>query len=235
MSGHGAIDVGRPAGRADRHPPGPAGRRRRAGAAVARLGDVAIAATASFVVLIGVLHLLRPDVDPIQRPTSEYAVGPFGWLMTAAFLSLSAATWALVIGLHRDLTGAARSRLGVAALGAFGIGLVVAAAFPIDLDGAPPTVAGTVHAINGPLTFLSLIVGVSLVSRRLQHDARWRPVHRIAWPLALLLMVEFVGGGLAAATTTGAGIAQRLLLVTFATWFVLVGARLRSDATGRAT
>ena len=40
------------------------------------------------------------ELNPIQRPTSEYAVGPYGWLMTSAFFSLSVASFALVHGLR---------------------------------------------------------------------------------------------------------------------------------------
>lgn len=213
-------------------PPPPDGRipvskGRRVGAILAM---VAIVGTASFVALIVALHFLSPDFNPIERPTSEYAKGPFGYLMTLAFVSLSLSTWALVIGLRRDLSGPAQSRVGLGFLGVFGIGLLVAATFPIDLDGAPQTLAGTIHAINGPLTFLSLILGTNLVSRGFKRDVGWRPIHRFASVLALIMIVEFVAGGLAAAVETGAGIAQRLLIVTFATWFVLTALRLRTNA-----
>jgi hypothetical protein len=208
----------------------PKDRDRKAGRQMAVLATVAIVGTAFFVVLIAALHFLSPEFNPIERPTSEYAVGPFGYLMTSAWVALSLATWALVIGLRRDLSRPAQSRLGLGLLGVWGIGLLVAAAFPIDLDGAPPTLAGTIHAINGPLIFLSLIVGMNLVSGRFKHDVRWRPIHRFASVLALSLIPLFIAGGLAAANATGAGIAQRILTLTFATWFVLTALRLRSNA-----
>lgn len=194
------------------------------------LGTFSMAGTALFLALVAVLHFLSPGFNPIQRPTSEYAVGPFGYLMAAAFLSLSLGTWALVIGLRRDLSKPARSTPGLVFLGLFGIGLLVAATFPIDLDGAPSTLAGTIHAINGSLAFLALVVGTILVSRRLKKDDEWRPIYRVALVLALILLAAFVAGGIAAATETWAGIAQRSLLVTFASWFLLVGYWLRSRA-----
>jgi hypothetical protein len=209
-------------------------RDRQAGSSVAVLATVAIVGTAIFIVLIGALHFLSPDFNPIERPTSEYATGPFGYLMTSAFVALSLSTWALVIGLRRDLSRPAQSRLGLGFLGVFGIGLLVAATFPIDLDGAPPTFAGTIHAISGPLTFMSLIVGTNLVSRRFKQDVRWRPIHRFASVLALIMIPEFVAGGLARAMETGAGIAQRILVVTFAAWFVLTALRLRANGTETA-
>jgi hypothetical protein len=196
------------------------------------LATVSVIGTTIFVVLIAVLHFVN-DIDPIQRPTSEYAVGPTGYLMTLAFVAISVSTWALVIGLGQGLSELARSRLGLGFLGVFGIGVLVAAAFPIDLEGAPQTLHGTIHSINGPLTFLSLIVGINLVSGRLKHDERFQPIHRLASVLALIMIPEFIAGGLAAARETGAGIAQRLLIITFVTWFVIVAARLRSTATRR--
>jgi hypothetical protein len=42
--------------------------------------------------------------------------------------------------------------VGLGFLVIWSIGLLVAAAFPIDLEGAPETLAGTIHSINGPLT-----------------------------------------------------------------------------------
>jgi hypothetical protein len=155
--------------------------------------------------------------------------------MTSAFIALSVSTWALIIGLRRDLSEPARSRLGLGLLGVFGIGLLVAAAFPADLEGAPQTFAGTVHTINGALTFLSVVVGANLVSRRLKHDDKWQPTHRIASVVALIMIPVFLAGGAAAARETGGGIAQRVLLVTIAAWFVLIAMRLRSNALQTAT
>jgi hypothetical protein len=111
------------------------------------------------------------------------------------------------------------------------LGLLIAMLFPIDLDGAPQTLSGTIHAINGPLTFLSLTVGVILVSRRFKHDEKWRPLHRSTLILSLVMLVEFSGVPLAIATESGfAGLAQRIYLVTFVTWFLLTATRLRSVA-----
>ena len=194
------------------------------------LATVSMFGTALFVVLIAALHFLSPEFDPIQRPTSEYAVGPYGYLMTLAFVAISVSTWALIIGLSRDLGEPARSRLGLALLGVFGIGVLVAATFPIDLEDAPQTLAGTIHSINGPVAFLSLVIGSNLVSRKLRHEERWRPTHRVASGLAIFMIPVFLAGGAAAARESGAGIAQRILILTFATWFLVMASRLRSNA-----
>jgi len=198
---------------------------------LAILAMVAILGTAYFVVVIAAMHFLRPDISAVQRPTSEYAVGSFGYLMTSAFISLSLGSWALVIGLHRDYRPQGLHRVGLGLLGVWGVGLLIAAMFPIDLDGAPTTLAGTIHSINGPLTFLSLVVGINLVSRGFRQRENWRPIYRFASVLALLMIPVFVAGGAAVARESGAGIAQRVLILTFATWFLITSARLRANAT----
>jgi hypothetical protein len=50
----------------------------------------AIAAGALFGILLLGLHVLEPEYDPTWRFLSEYALGRFGWLMTAAFLAIAA-------------------------------------------------------------------------------------------------------------------------------------------------
>src|SRR5512146_3558512 len=90
---------------------------------VALTAAVAIAGVSYFAAAIVVLHFLRPDLNPISRPTSEYAVGPDGWLMTLAFFSLSVASFALVWGLTHAVSPPARSRIGLGLLGLGGRGL----------------------------------------------------------------------------------------------------------------
>ena len=197
---------------------------------LATLGTLAIAGTVWFVLAIAALHVLSPEIDPVHRPTSEYARGPFGYLMTSAFVSLSIATWALTVGLYRNLPSAGVHRAGLSFLAIWCVGLLVAATFPIDFDDAPQTLAGRIHATNGPIIFLSLTTATNLVSQGFRRDLRWQPIYRFASVLALLMIPEFAAGGLTRATGTGAGIAQRVFIVTFATWFLVVATQLRSIA-----
>lgn len=197
---------------------------------------IALGGTAYFVIMIAVLHFLRPDISPLHRPTSEYAVGPFGYLMTSAFVAMSLATSALVLGLGRDLPRSGIHRVGLVFLGLWAVGLLVAATFPIDAEGAPQTLPGTIHRINGPLTFLSLIVGTNLVSQGFKQDRKRLPIQRFASALALLMIPMFVAVVVAVVQGSGVGLAQRVLIATLATWFFLVAVRLwsnRSVAGGR--
>jgi hypothetical protein len=198
-----------------------------------RIATVSIVAIAYFTLIIIALHFLRPDLNPLSRPTSEYAVGPYGFLMTSAFFSMSLASFALIIGLYQGVSQRARSRIGLALLGIWAVGVLIAMIFPIDPEGAPQTISGTIHGINGPLTFLSLTAGVILVSRRFNQDRKRRPFHRTAVILSLVMLAVFIATFVNLATESGfAGLCQRIFLVAFVTWFFLTATRLRSIAAG---
>lgn len=196
---------------------------------VKQLASLGLVAIAYFVAIIIVMHFLRPGHDPMRRPTSDYAVGPYGFLMTSAFLSMSVACLALAAGLYRGVSEPARSRVGLALIGGvWVVGLLVAATFPIDLEGAPSTTSGIIHRINGPIAFLSLTIGVILVSRGFRRDERWRPLHRLALILGVLMLAVFIVNGVSLASGSGyPGLGQRVLLATFVIWFVLTALRLR--------
>src|SRR5262249_26640885 len=66
-------------------------------AAAARL---TLAGTLAFLATVLVLHLLRRDYDPTRRFLSEFAVGPYGALMTTAFFVLGLSAFALAFGFH---------------------------------------------------------------------------------------------------------------------------------------
>jgi hypothetical protein len=196
---------------------------------------IALVGIAYFAAIIVALHFLRPDLNPLQRPTSEYAVGPYGYLMASAFFSMSAASLALASGLARGIAPSARSRVGLGLLGLWGLNLLIAMIFPIDPEGAAPTLAGSIHSINGPVGFLSLSLGMVLISRRFKHDVAWRPIQRPAVLLALGNLATFLAFPLLNATGTGLlGLAQRIALALIVAWYLLTASRLRSSDLGSA-
>jgi hypothetical protein len=199
-------------------------------ASVATLSLVGILYFASAILA---LHFLRTDCNPIRQATSEYAVGPYGLLMTSAFFSLSVGSLALVLGLYQGVSQPARSRVGLGLLGVWGGAILIAGLFPVDLQGAPQSTSGTIHQINAPVAFLSLTTGAILVSRGFKDDEKWRPFHRFALMLSLVMLAEFLGIGLIIAMESGfAGLAQRVFIATFVTWLLPTAARLRSIAIG---
>jgi hypothetical protein len=52
-----------------------------------------------FAVLVMALLVLRPQMNPVSHTISEYALGPFGFLMTLAFIIRGLGELFLVTGL----------------------------------------------------------------------------------------------------------------------------------------
>jgi hypothetical protein len=196
-----------------------------------KLAALAVGGVGWFAVSVLALHFLRADLNPITQPTSAYAVGSFGWLMTTAFAGMSLGSWALILALTKGVPPAARSRMGLVLLGLWALGVLIAMTFPMDAEGAPPTLAGAIHQTNGFIVFLCLTLGVFLVSRRLTAAAGWRSVGRTMAALSVLLLLEYAAMAVGFATdSTLVGLGQRIYLATFITWFVLTAAQLRSGA-----
>jgi hypothetical protein len=194
---------------------------------------VAVAGAVYFALVVAALHFLRPDLNPISQPTSAYAVGPNSFLMTSAFFSMIVASLALVIGLYQAVSPSVISRIGIALLGIWAAGVLIAMIFPMDAEGAPTTTSGTIHQTTGPLTFLSLTAGMILMSWGFRQDEKWRPFHLTALTLSLVMLAAYIATFLSFLTDSGTlGITQRIALATVVTWMLMTAARLRSAAPG---
>jgi hypothetical protein len=197
----------------------------------ARAAALALGGALYFAASIIVLHFLRPDLDPIQQPTSAYAVGPYGSVMTAAFFAMALGAFALVVAIARGVPVKGRSRAGLLFLGLWGTGVLIAMTFPMDAPGAPETLSGAVHGASGPFAFLSAGLALLLLSHRFKHAASWRAFHAPATALALVFMLGFVAT--LASFVTGSGIlgfTQRVALITLVTWMALTARRLQRGA-----
>src|SRR4029450_1418947 len=81
---------------------------------------------------IAALHFLRPDVNPVLEPISNYGVGPYGFLLIVADIGSVVATLALVFGLY---LGMVRSYVGLFLLGLTGVSELLAGVFPVEGGG----------------------------------------------------------------------------------------------------
>jgi len=197
-----------------------------------QISTIALICIAYFAFAIVALHFLRPDLNPLSRPTSEYAVGEYGFLMSTAFFSMSVASFSLLIGLYKGISKPAQSRIGLILLGIWGTGVLVAMMFPINREGTDLTTVNIIHRTNGPLIFLCLSVGAVLISRRVRLDDKWRPFYHTALTLSLIMLALFFITGANIATKSGfEGLCQRTFLLVFVTWFISMNLHLRSTIT----
>jgi hypothetical protein len=198
---------------------------------IASVTTLAILGIAYFLIVVIVLHFLRPDLNPISRFISEYAVGPYGFLMRSAFFGLSLGSLALVVGLYLGVSRPGRSWIGLVLLGVWGVGILIAGIFPADLQGAPVTTVGSIHQTASALAFLSVILATILISWRFKQDKKWSSFRRSALILSLVILVTFIGFSLSVNTEFG-GLSQRIFIASILLWLLLTAARLRYVATG---
>ena len=60
---------------------------------------ISLAASALFVVLVLLAHILNPEIDARWRALSELSIGGRGWVMNVAFLAWSASNIALALAI----------------------------------------------------------------------------------------------------------------------------------------
>ena len=99
---------------------------------------VAAAAAVVDLLVLGLLHLVSPEVDPVARPVSEYALGDFGWLATIRTLAQGIGPIALAVALRHE-------RVGALLLLVVGLLKLALPLFPVDALGAPATSTGQMH------------------------------------------------------------------------------------------
>jgi len=197
-----------------------------------RLANITIAGIAYYIIVVILLHFLRPDVNPLNQLTNDYAYGPFSFLMITAYFGMSLGSLALVIGLNRGVSRQARSLFGLILMGVWAVGLLIAGIIPLFPNLAQQNIAEKIYQINGPLHVVSLVIGAILISWRLKQDDYWRSSYAMLLILSIIMVVLFIGVGIATATgSVIKGLGQRLFLASALTWLSLTSARLRSIAT----
>jgi hypothetical protein len=156
--------------------------------AAARL---AIGAIVSYQILLIVLIFLRPDLDPSWHTISEWAIGPYGWIMSGGFL-LSAVSYAALFVMLRSQIQGTMGGIGlgillICAIGAVGVSIFTTDPMPLHY---PLSTIGTLHVIFGTsqlilLPFAALLINLSL-ARKSKRWARARSV--LLWSAGLPLL-----------------------------------------------
>jgi hypothetical membrane protein len=180
---------------------------------------------------IAALHFMRPDVNPVSEPISNYGVGLYGFLLTVADIGSVVATLALVFGLYLAIMPPARSYVGLFLLGLSGVSELLAGIFPIDV-GAESTTAGTIHNIAGNISFFCFPIAAILLSLRMGKDEQWRSLRRPALALSIVVVLTVILTIAGSNLGIGYGVAQRLANVAVMVWMFIVALHLRSVAQG---
>jgi MFS family permease len=193
-------------------------------------GSCVVAGTLLSLITMIALHLLRPDYNPLRNFMSEYLVGPFGFLGTAALYILAGTLLMLMIGLWLGVRSSGFLVAACILMGVVIFSLWVSAVFPIDLfppDGRLPqfTRAGLIHAVAAIPLFVSLIALLFILPCAYKRDEEWRSASHVTLVLGFLTLASFAGFFLAPFYLRG--LAQRATVLPVLIWLLLTGLRLR--------
>jgi hypothetical protein len=180
------------------------------------LAAASIALSVVGVIAVLALHLLRPELAPASHRLSEYAIGRYGALMTAAFVCVGASLLMLagaIVGTDRR----SFARLVAAAVGLAGVGMVVSGMYRTDASRSGTT-ADALHSAASGLATLALIG--SAVSWTAFGSRRAAP--------AVLATVGLALGAVSPALhrSRWSGLSQRLLWLTLLAWVVVAAFEL---------
>ena len=187
-----------------------------------------------FVAALLLMHALRPDYTIVDHMISDYAVGRFGWIMMTAFLSFSMGCLTLAIGLFRDGPKSWLGRIGAALLIVGWAGLIVTALFPTDLETAPSTPTGDIHALSFFVNIVSILLSTICLGLSYGGSPDWRRRRTPALVLVALLVAAFVAQYLTLHRGAPYGITNRLFVAVLMAWFIANSLWLRAVVMGKA-
>ncbi len=178
---------------------------------------------------VAVLHLSRPDLDPLRHVLSEYANGPSGPVMTAVFYAAGVACAALGWRLRTALSWRGVAEAVPWLLVVAGVGMVAAGIFEVGRPAAPESLAETLHSLASIGAFVALVAAMALFARACRGDPHWAAFGPTATVLAVVAVAAAAVSPLADGSAwTGA--AQRVLAGTVVLWLVLTARRVRTIA-----
>lgn len=160
----------------------------------------------------------RGDYSPVAEPVSALAALPNGWVQGVNFVVFGALTIVFAAGLHRGLRPTKAGIIGPALFMMSGVGLLLAAAFPLAKDANGITYDPGGHVVAGVMFFLSSGLALIAVSRRVAHDQRWRDLARYTLVAGVVVTAAFFATGALvmpddAPLHDWAGLVQRALII----------------------
>jgi hypothetical protein len=138
------------------------------------------------------LHVVQPDLSPLEAAVSYYVHGREGWLLRLGLMSLGLGSLALVIALSMQNT---RSRIGLILLGAWSAGVIAGGVFAADPPGnwdRPPSVSGAIHGLAAMIALAALPAAAVFLTRSFRRDARWRPLQGMLDLLTVIVVLSYV-------------------------------------------
>lgn len=199
---------------------------------VTKAAKIALSLSIAYLVILALLHLIKPEVTPSWQTLSIYARGDWGWLGQVAYILLGVTHLAVFMTLKGEIKNR-YGRVGLILLVIAGIGGIlggIGVSDPLNTPQAQMTPSGQIHSIGAGLEIWGTPIAALLLSLSLlRKNTAWQPVRKallrtIALPLIGLLL--FMGSGAAAGETVGPGdvigYMNRVAILAYMIWQIVV-------------
>ena len=165
---------------------------------------------AAYYATVGIgLHFLEPEYDPRFHFMSDYAWGPYGWLMTTTFFVLGLAVLTVAVGVRNVHHSSRSARIG--------FGLLVIGALFVCLAGVFR--GFPLHDVASAVAIPSLVMAVLFLSWSFRNTAGWQVIH----PATFLIAVGMLAAVVSMFVDVGMpGLQQRAFLCLLLLWLSIV-------------
>jgi len=214
---------------------------------LAKAANISLWSSTAFLFLVAALHFIKPEFASSWRFLSEYAIGNNGWIMKLAFFCLSASCIAGSISVRSQVRTKA-GKIGVWLLFIVGLFIIVAGFFvmdPITTGRDELTTQGKLHGmasmIGVPgLSIAAMLISFSLADKNPYWASAKAPLKLATYFCLISLVVMFATVFIGLSKTGGtfgpdvfAGWANRLLVVSWCIWLVLIAKNTIRISTSR--
>lgn len=172
---------------------------------------ITVAACAAYLVILVLLHIIKPEVTPSWQTLSIYSRGDWGWIGQIAYCLLGVTHLALFLTLKSQVKSL-YGKIGLALLVIAGIGGImggIGISDPLNTPQNQMTASGQLHAIGAGLEIWGAPLASLLITLNiLRKNSAWAPVRKallatIALPIIGLVL--FMSSGAQAGGNVGPG------------------------------
>jgi hypothetical membrane protein len=200
----------------------------------------ALVAVVVFLILLAVLHFIKPEFDPSKRLISEYELGRYGWVMSLAFFSLGFGVFTML----RSTWSSATTRTGL--IGRWWFGIIGIALFGAGIFYPYPirNIVSYLHGLCGAIVIATFPIAATLYSTSLAKNQEWISLRKyLRWVTGLVWvgLLAFAGSiivlGIISQPVNGSnpnlliGWQNRFMIVTYALWLMVVAASVAFSKT----
>lgn len=193
-----------------------------------RLALVGIVGPVLWWLLIIINGALTPGYSHLSDFISTLgAVGaPYASIQTINFAVLGGSILAVSLGIHSWFDTRRRPQVGTVLMGAFGVGVILAGVFP-ENPTAPESTVNILHNLVSTFAFVTGIVGISLISRRIGTDDRWPSYpYELTWTVVVVLVTFVVFMYSVFTESAYVGFTQRVFIGVMTLWVMVQSYRL---------